>query len=326
MKIVEAKEFGGPEVLTVSEVPDPVAGSGQVVVGVAAADTLFVDTQIRAGWAGEHFGITPPYVPGGAVAGRVLRVGEGADPGWTGRRVVAYTGDLGGHGGYAEQVAVAAGALVPVPDGLDLRDAAALVHDGVTGVGVFEAAAVRPGEHVLIVGATGGMGVLFVQLAHAAGAHVIAAARSARKLALARELGADVVVDYSEDGWTEQVRQATGGRGPDLVLDGVGGEMGRAAFQVTARGGRFSAHGAPSGDFAGIDLEEARRREVTVRGIGDVQYGMADRRRLAETAMAKAAAGRLRPVIGQTFPLERAAEAHAAIESRQVIGKTLLLT
>jgi NADPH2:quinone reductase len=110
-----------------------------------------------------------------------------------------------------------------------------------------------------------------------------------------------------------------------VVFDGVGGQIGRAAFGVTARGGRFSAHGAPSGAFTVIDPQEAERHGVTVRGIEHVQFAPADAKRLAERALSEAAAGRIRPVIGQTFPLERAADAHAAMEARGVIGKTLLL-
>jgi NADPH:quinone reductase len=165
-----------------------------------------------------------------------------------------------------------------------------------------------------------------VQLARKAGARVIGAARGQRKLDLAREFGAEAVVDYTEPGWTELVREASGGPGQDVVFDGAGGEMGRAAFAITARGGRFSAHGAPSGGFAEVDPQEAERRAVTMRGIQYVQYAPAEGRRLTERALSEAAAGRIRPLIGQTFPLQRAAEAHAAIEARAVIGKTLLLT
>jgi NADPH2:quinone reductase len=188
-----------------------------------------------------------------------------------------------------------------------------------------EGAKIRSGEGVLVVAAAGGLGIVLVQLAHAAGARIIGAARGKRKLALARELGADVVVDYSEAGWPDRVREAIGGKGPDVVFDGVGGQIGRAAFEVTARGGRFSAHGAPSGAFAEIDPQEAERRGVTVRGIQHVQLAPADAKRLAERALSEAAGGRIRPVVGQTFPLERAVDAHAAIEGRGVLGKTLLL-
>ena len=179
---------------------------------------------------------------------------------------------------------------------------------------------------MLVLAVGGGLGILLVQLAHAAGARVIGAARGKRKLDLARELGAAAVVDYSEPDWAERVREATGGVGPDVVFDGAGGQIGRAAFEITARGGRFSAHGAPSGRFAEIDPQEAERRGVTVRGIQHVQFSPADGKRLSGQVLSEAAAGRIRPVIGQTFPLERAADAHAAIEARGVIGKTLLLS
>ncbi|MFC4057607.1 zinc-binding dehydrogenase [Planomonospora corallina] len=322
MRVVEAKAFGGPEVLAVHEAPDPVAGPGQVVVDVAVVDTLFLETQIRSGAGGEYFGVRPPYVPGGGIAGRVAAVGEGVDPGWSGRRVVTRTGV---EGGYAERAAVPAETLVEVPDGVDLREAAALAHDGVTALGLFEAARVRPGERVLVTGASGGMGVLLVQLAHAAGAWVAGTARGARKTETVRGLGADAVLDPSAPGWAERVRELTGGAGADVVFDGVGGRIGREAFGVTARGGRFSAHGSPTGSFAEITPEEAAGRGVGLRGIRDVQFPPAEARRLTGRALAEAAAGRLRPVVGRTFPLERAADAHAAIEARDVVGKTLLV-
>ncbi|MQA84873.1 MAG: zinc-binding dehydrogenase [Streptosporangiales bacterium] len=325
MRVVQAASFGGPEVLVTSEAPDPVAGPGQAVVAVSVVDALFVDTQIRRGLGGEHFAVRPPYVPGGGVAGTVTAVGEGADAGWIGRSVAAHTGGGGGYGGYTEQTLAPAEELIPVPDGLGLQEAAALLHDGNTALGLLETTGARAGEWVLVTAAGGGLGILLVQLAHAAGARVVAAARGKQKLDLVAELGADVAVDYSEAGWSERVREATGGTGVDVVFDGAGGEIGAAAFEIVAPGGRFSAHGAPGG-FTQIDRHEAERRGVTVRGIEQVQGLGASARRRVERALAEATAGRIRPVIGQTFPLERAADAHAAIEAREVIGKTLLLT
>ena len=323
MRVIEVKQFGGPEVLIPSEAPDPAAGPGQVVVAVAVADTLFIETQIRRGAAADWFKVTPPYVPGGGVAGTVSSVGAGVDPGWVGRRVITRTD---AYGGYAERAVAQADALVPVPDQLSLPDAAALIHDGLTAMILFEAARPRPGEWVLITAAGGGMGVLLVQLAHAAGAKVVAAARGQHKLDLVKELGADVVVDYSAAGWARSVREATGGHGLDVVLDGVGGQVGVDAFELTVQGGRFSAHGAPSGGFAPIDPAEARRRGITVRGIQDIHAALAtDENRLTGRAVTEAAAGRLRPVIGRTYPLDKAADAHAAIENREVTGKTLLV-
>ena len=325
MRVIRVAEFGGPEVLVLEEVPDPVAAPGQVVIDVTAADTLWVETLIRRGLAGRFFDVRPPYVPGGGVAGQVRAVGEGVDPGRLGRRVVTYTGGGNSTGGYAERVAATADQLVEVPEGLGLPEAAALLHDGVTALSLYDAARIRPGQRVLVTAAGGGLGILLVQLAHAAGARVAAAARGERKLALARDLGADFAVDYTTPDWAERVREWTGGRGLDVVFDGAGGEIGRAAYGITAPGGQFSAHGAPGG-FVQVDAAEAARDEVTVRGIEHVRFALdGEQERLVARALAEAAAGRLRPVIGQTFPLEKAADAHTAIEARQVVGKTLLL-
>lgn len=323
MLVVEVGEFGGPEVLVPRLVPDPVPGAGQVVVRAAAADVLFVDVLIRSGLAADFFAIRPPYVPGNGVAGRVTATGDGADPSWAGHAVVAHTGGNGGWGGYAEQAVIAVVDLIPVPDGLSLPEAGALLHDGATAESLLERAAVRPAESVLVTAAAGGMGVLLVQLASAAGARVIGAARGARKLEVVRAAGADLAVDYSEPGWAKAVHEFTGGRGADVVFDGAGGGLGGAAFEVTAAGGRFSAHGVSDGGFAAVDPGEAARRGITVHGIP--QHEPADLRRLAARALADAAAGRIRPVIGQTFPLERAAGAHAALQARTAIAKTLLL-
>jgi NADPH:quinone reductase len=322
MRVVRAAEFGGPEVLVPGEAPEPVAGPGQVVVEVSVAPVLFLDTQIRSGLARAWFPVTTPYVPGRGVAGQVSSVGTGVEPDWLGRRVVADTAE---GGGYLERAVVAVDALIAVPQGLGMAEAAALLHDGRTAVSLIDQAHLRAGEQVLVLGAGGGLGSLLVQLAHGAGARVIGAARGKRKLNLAEELGADAVVDYSQSGWPEQVLAGTGGAGANTVFDGVGGEIGRSAFEVTARGGQISAHGTPGGGFAPIDRREAGRRDITVRGIEHVQFARADARRLTERAMSEAAAGRIRPIIGQRFPLDQAEDAHRAIEARDVIGKTLLV-
>jgi NADPH2:quinone reductase len=322
MRVIEVTQFGGPEVLEVGKADEPVPGLGQVVVDVSDVPLLFVDTQIRSGSARDWFPTTPPYVPGAGVAGKVRSVGEGVNADWVGRPVVASSAE---GGGYVERAVIAVDDLIAVPEGLGIAEAAALLHDGRTAVSLIDQAHVRAEEWVLVLGAGGGLGSLLVQLAHGAGARVIGAARGKQKLDLARELGADALVDYSRSGWPKQVLAITNGEGADVVFDGVGGETGEAAFAVTTRGGRFSAHGAPSGGFTQIDAKEAEERHITVRGIEHVQFTPADGKRLTERAMAAAVAGRIRPVIGQTFPLERAAEAHAAIEGRDVIGKTLLV-
>jgi NADPH2:quinone reductase len=324
MREIQAVRFGGPEVLRLREAPDPTPGPGQVVIETIAIDTIHIETMIRRGLAKDWFPVEPPYVPGGGVAGRVVAVGEGVDPGLPGRwpRVVTMAV---ANGSYAERVVAAADALVNIPD-LGVNDAAALIHDGTTAIGILEPTNLRRGEWVLITAAAGGMGLLLVQLARAAGARVIGAARGERKLAAVRELGAELAVDYTEPGWTEKVRAATGGAGVDVLWDGAGGEIGLAAFsQATADGARVSAHGAPGGGFTAIDPAEAERRGITLRGIQDLQKSPRDYVPWTTRALNQAAYGVIRPVIGATFPLERAADAHAAIESRQVVGKTLLL-
>lgn len=322
MKAIRVAAFGGPEVLVPTEVPDPHVAPGQVAIDVAVADTLFLDTQLRGGWGREYFAIHPPYVPGTGVAGQVVSAGERVGSDWLGRRVIASTGQTDG---YAERAVASADELIQVPDGLGLREAAALLHDGNAAQAIARVGRIRLGDRVLVLAAGGGLGILLVQLAHAAGARVVGAASGRRKRDLALEFGADAVVDYAEPGWADRARAAAGGA-VDLVLDGVGGQVGGAAFEVTAAGGRFIAYGAPSGGFAEVDPQEAERRGVTLLGLDDVRFAPADERRLIEEALAAAVAGRLRPVIGQTFPLHRAADAHAAIEAREVVGKTLLLT
>jgi NADPH2:quinone reductase len=182
----------------------------------------------------------------------------------------------------------------------------------------MRAAQVRPDETVLVEAAAGGVGSLLVQLAAGAAARVIAAAGGERKLQVARDLGADEAVDYNQAGWTERVRD-----GVDVVFDGVGGGIGRAAFDLVRPGGRFCAFGLASGAFTNIPDADAARRNVTV--VRGTRLEPKQLRELSRAALAEAETGRLRPVIGQTFPLERAAEAHAAIEARATVGKTLLL-
>src|SRR5919197_23704 len=162
MRVVEAKRFGGPEVLVPVEAPDPVAGPEQVVIKVSVVDTIFLDTQLRSGWGSEYFAMTPPYVPGGGVAGQVISVGEGVDAGWVGRRVITTLGPRGGH---TEQALAPADGLTVVPDALGLREAAALIHDGPHALSLADTAGLQPGEWVLVISAAGGAGSLLVQIA-----------------------------------------------------------------------------------------------------------------------------------------------------------------
>ncbi|WP_434449481.1 zinc-binding dehydrogenase [Lentzea sp. E54] len=320
MRAVRVHEFGGPETLRAEEVPEPVTGPGQVLVGLDVADVIFLDTLLRGGWGGEFFPLDPPYVPGGGGAGEVLSVGEGVNRSWLGRRVAGR-----GSGGYAERMVLSAEEIVPIPDGLGSAEAAAMVHDGVTALSLAHRVRIEEGQWVLVAAATGGAGSLLVQLLRDAGARVAAAARGERKLALSRELGAEVTVDYSLDGWQQQVRDAVGGDGVALAFDGAGGELGRAVFETVAEGGRFVTYGT-SGGFADIDPEVADRRQVHVDNVLEAGPPAPETvRELLAEALALVAQGRIRPVIGATYPLAQAERAHRSLEERTTLGKSLLL-
>jgi len=312
MRAVWLREFGDPEVLVPGDAPDPVAGPGQVLVEVVFANVTFVETQFRAGAPGPFRG-EPPLIPGNGVGGVISAVGAGVDPGLAGQRVVTSTG---GSGGYAQRVAVDAAAVFGVPAALALDVAVAVLADGRTATGLVHATRVRPGDRVLVEAAAGGVGGLLVQLAKAAGAEVVGAAGGPAKVAHVAELGADLAVDYREAGWADRAGEV------DVVFDGVGGPIGTAAFGLLRRGGRMAVYGLASGAWAEVSEEDAAARGVSlVRSLG----GPAEMRAFTESALSEAAAGRLVPVIGRRFPLERAADAHAAIESRATLGKTLLV-
>ncbi|WP_049567865.1 zinc-binding dehydrogenase [Nonomuraea sp. SBT364] len=319
MRAIQVREFGGPDMLVAVDLPAPVAGPGQVVVGLAAADVIYLDTLLRRGWGGEFFPRTPPYVPGTGGAGTVLSTGEGVDPAWIGRRVVA-TLDTG----YAEQVVAGLDQIVELPGGLGFQQAAAVLHDGATAIMLARLGRFEKGEWVLVTAAAGGAGSTLVQLARDAGARVVAAALGGRKLALARELGAEHTVDYGEEGWQRRGRDLTGGAG--LVYDGAGGALGQAAFEAAADGGRFVTYGTADGGFADIDPREAERRGVSVvNALASGPPDPADMRAWLTEALDLAARGSLRPAIGATFPLERARDAHVSLEERRTVGKSLLL-
>jgi NADPH2:quinone reductase len=293
------------------------------IVSVAIGDiTRAFDTTLRMGqWA------TSAYLL--AMAAVIPLMGwltdrfgmKRVDPAWLRTRVVTTTGDKGG---YAELAAARADDHHRIPDGLDPQGAAAVVADGRTALGLHEAAAPEPGEVVVVTAAAGGVGSLLVQLTKATGARVVALAGGPEKLSVARSLGADATVDYRRAGWVEGVRAAAPD-GVDVVFDGVGGETTPALFGLVRPGSRHVRHGAVGGAWTGIAPEEAAAREVTLIPVSAIAAGPGDMHRIVEEALAMAAGGRLRPVIGQTYPLEEAAAAHAAIEARKTIGKTLLM-
>jgi NADPH2:quinone reductase len=325
MRAIQVDAFGPPSVLRPIDRPDPAPGPEQVLIAASACDVLFVDTMIRSGAAAGYFPIRPPYVPGNGVGGMVVAAGESVSPQWLGQPVAAHTGGPGGTGGYARLAVADVEHAVVVPGDVDLRAATAVLHDGTTALRVVETTGIRSDEWVLVLGAAGGMGILLVQLLAAQGARVIGAARGEAKREAVARAGALAVVDYGRPDWPAAVLAASDGARPAVVLDGVGGAIGAAAFALVADGGRFSAHGSPSGSFAGIDQEEARRRHVRVTTIRDLQYGAGDRSRLMKDILGQLAERRIAPLIGQTFPLAAAARAHEAIEARRTVAKTLLL-
>jgi len=309
------REFGGPEVLRVEAVPDPVAGPGNLVIEVEYASVTFVETQVRAGRAPSPAMVPQlPLVPGNGVGGRVAEVGSVGDQMLLGRAVVTTTG---GAGGYAERVAVPAALPIEVPDGVSVRDAVALLADGRTAIGLARVADLDGGEIVIVEAAAGGVGTCLVQLARAAGATVVACVGSPHKMEVVQRLGADKVVDYSRGGWQDEIR---GDLGPvDVVFDGVGGDIGISSLTLLRVGGRFCQYGMASGSFTQIP---SQRRDVQV--LRGTALTPAESRDLSIEALRLAAAGQLVATIGQEYPLERASGAHAAIEDRSTIGKTLL--
>ncbi|MBS1884700.1 MAG: zinc-binding dehydrogenase [Actinobacteria bacterium] len=309
------RRFGGPEVLQPIEVPIAPPGPGEVAIAVEAASVTFVETQMRAGEAPRPEMLpTLPWVPGNGVAGTVAELGAGVEAALLGTRVVSTTG---GAGGYAARALVGAEVPVAIPASLPMDVAAALVADGRTALGLAAAAALAAGERVLVAPAAGGVGSLLVQLANHISAEVVAAAGGERKLATCRELGAAEIHDYLRAGWSEEVEPV------DVVLDGVGGEIGSAAFSRLRSGGRYLPFGAAGGPFAPVDRESASKRSIAI--VSSPPPSPPEHRRRIEDALAAASAGTLAPRIGARLPLAEAAAAHRAIEARATIGKTLLI-
>ncbi|MFI1096939.1 zinc-binding dehydrogenase [Streptomyces sp. NPDC020917] len=324
MRAVRVTAFGAPDVLRTEEVPDPRPDAGEVLIDVERAGVGYGDVIVRTG----RYPFPLPYVPGLEAGGTVAAVGAGVDPDLVGRRVVAAT--TGMTGGYAERAVAAAGAVHEVPAGLPLDRAVAVFQSGAVAVGLLSAIGLRRGETVLVTAAAGRIGSLLVQRARTAGAGlVVAAVGGARKAAAAREFGADVVVDHTAPGWAGQVRQATGGRGTDVTLDAVGGPVGAGALAATADGGgRFALYGFTSGTWVELDAHRIGRRGISVVGALGIAFAKPAEEQHADAAEAlrAAAAGELVPRIHATFPLERAAAAHAALEDRSSIGAVQLTT
>lgn len=312
---------GPPDVLRPIDLPDPTPAQGQVTVQVDVAAITFIDTQLRAGTSPRPAG-TFPMVIGNGVGGTVIAAGPDVDPDWVGVQVATTTG---GHGGYATHALAAATDLHRLPAALELQSAVALLADGRTALGLAQAAGIGSTDTVVVTAAAGGVGSLLVQLARQPHARVIALVGSDDKLHLARELGADTAINYRTEQWaTDLSRELPDGA--DIIFDGVGGATSRTLTPHLRRGARYLPHGAASGEWGDIDADLAAQGGITVVPLSAIGADPSHNHALIDQAFALAAAGKLRPVIGQSFPLERAADAHAAIESRTTLGKTLLLT
>ncbi len=322
MLAIRQREFGPPGVLVAEGVADPEPGPGEVRIAVRAAGVHLIDTAIRAGADGLPFTLPElPTTPGREVAGTIEAVGAGVDPAVVGREVVAHLGLAGG--GYASRAVAATDALHEVPAGLDPGVAVAAIGTGRAAVALLEQAAIGPEDVVLVMAAAGGLGGLFLQGARAVGATPVGAAGGPEKVARAGRLGAALAVDYRQPDWPARVTDALGERPVTLVLDGVGGDAGRAALELLAPGGRILLFGFASGEPTPITTRDLIRLGITAGwGLG---AGIAGRMRELETrALEAAASGRLVPEVGARFPLSEAAAAHRAMEARETVGKVVL--
>ncbi|WP_034266702.1 NAD(P)H-quinone oxidoreductase [Actinospica robiniae] len=324
MKAIVCSKPGGPEVLEWTEVPDPVAGPGEVVVKVVATAVNRADLLQRQGFYAPPPGATE--VPGLECSGRVAELGEGVT-GWSvGDPVCAL---LSG-GGYAERVVVPAGQLLPVPAGLDLEAAAGLPETVCTvWSNVFMAAGLRPGEFLLVHGGAGGIGTTAIQLARALGATVLVTVGSAAKAKRCLELGAHAAIDYKTEDFVARVAELTDGHGADVILDNMGAKYLARNVETLAVNGRLTIIGLQGGNRAELDLGKLMAKRAAVISTTLRARPAAEKAAIVasvrEHAWPLVADGTLRPIIDRRLPLPDAAEAHRVIESSGHVGKVLLL-
>jgi putative PIG3 family NAD(P)H quinone oxidoreductase len=323
MRAVIADGAGGPEVLSVAELPDPTPGPGEVVLDVVAAGLNRADLLQRQGLYPPPPGASP--VIGMECSGTVAALGEGVT-GWS-------VGDpacaLLAGGGYAEKVAVPAGQLMPVPDGVDLVHAAALPEVAATvWSNVFMVAGLKPHETFLVHGGAGGIGTFAIQLAHQLGATVLTTAGTAEKLAACAALGADVTINYRDQDFVEVAREATDGYGADVILDNMGAKYLGRNVDVLAIEGRLVIIGMQGGSKGELDINTLLRKRGAVIATAlrsrPVDEKSAICASVVEHVWPLVSAGLVRPVVHGTMPLEDVAAAHALMESGEHSGKILL--
>jgi putative PIG3 family NAD(P)H quinone oxidoreductase len=325
MRAVVAAEPGGPEVLSLQDVPDPSPGPDEVIIAVTATAVNRADLMQRQGHYPPPAG-APPYL-GLECSGTIAALGESV----VGRSVGDEVCALLGGGGYAEQVAVPVGQLLPVPQGLSVEQAAALPEVACTVWSmVFGAHAGRlqPGERLLVHGGSSGIGTMAIQLAHQRGARVFTTAGSARKVDFCRELGAEVAINYREESFEERVLAETDGAGVDVILDNMGAVYLPRNIAALATGGRLVELGLQGGRKGELDLGALLSKRATVYAASLRARPLPEKAAIvAETQHAVwplIESGQVRPIIDRVLPLADAAEAHRLLESSEHIGKVLL--
>jgi putative PIG3 family NAD(P)H quinone oxidoreductase len=321
---VTIPEPGGPEVLTWTEVPDPVPGPGEVLIEVAASAVNRADLLQRQGYYPPPPG-APPY-PGLECSGTIVATGADVCDLRTGDQVCAL---LAG-GGYAQRVAVPAGQVLPVPEGVSTVDAAALPEVACTvWSNVVDLAGLVRGETLLVHGGGSGIGTFAIQLGKALGATVITTARAAKHERL-RQLGADVTIDYTVEDFVERVRAATTGRGADVILDIMGASYLARNVDALATGGRLVIIGMQGGRTAELNIaalmaKRARVAATTLRARPTAEKAEIVRQ-VREHVWPLVAGGAIKPVIHARLPMDRAAEAHRLVAASEHLGKVLLTT
>lgn len=321
MKAIQFKEYGGPEVLNVIDLEKPQPTGRKVLIEVHAVGVNYADTARREG---QYVVPTPlPFIPGAEVSGVVVATGKEASiP--VGTRVVT----LIESGGYSEYVAADERGLIPLPEGLDFKLAAALPLQGLSAYHILKTMGrLEKGESVLVHAAAGGVGTLAVQLAKLFGAgKVIATASSDEKLQLAKEMGADVLVNYTKEGWENEVVEAAGGKGVDVALEMAGGEIFNKTLKCLAAFGRLVIYGVASGEQSRLYPSSLMARNQSV--IGFFLPQIMRKPELLQPSMKElmtyVAEGKLKLTIGEVHPLEDAAKVHTLLQSRKTKGKLIL--
>ncbi|HWC67596.1 MAG TPA: NADPH:quinone oxidoreductase family protein [Acidimicrobiales bacterium] len=322
MRAVLCKEFGPPESLVVEDIDPPEAGPGQVVIDVHACAVNFPDVLIIQNL--YQFKPPLPFSPGAEVAGVVRAAADDVEGVRVGDRVFASPG----WGGLAEQVAVAATSCVRVPEGIDLVPASAFLYAyGTSHHALKDRAALQAGETLLVLGAAGGVGLAAVELGAQMGAAVIAAASTDEKLALCRERGAAMTINYSTEDLKTRVRELTDGRGVDIVYDAVGGPYSEPALRSTAWDGRYLVVGFAAGEIPRIPLNLPLLKQCSIVGVfwgAFVGREPERHRRNVEELLELWRSGAIRPHVSATYPLERAGEAIRELADRKAQGKVVV--